>query len=150
MLGIQQGAATIKFGPTASPSDVSLDVHVCELKITFDQATRKPTFGNPKNLVYAGAANVSIIVNFESDNSYSNSSLGGMVANAVFNAVLAATPSTPILYYDLVFDNTAVGVANKRYTGTVSVLEAFRGGEVTQMRTVDITFPVLTIAEATS
>jgi len=147
-MNIYQRKATVKFGATASTTDVSTDVHACTLKVSYDMIDRRGTFGNPLNVQVAGNPNAEIVLKFDSDGAYSGSTIGALVNTAAFTALLAATPYSPVLYYDLVFDGDAASASNKRYTGTVTVPEGERGGEVNSLRELEVSFPVLTITEA--
>lgn len=149
-MGIIQRGATIKFGLSLATADVSDDVHACTLRVSYDEIVRRGTYGTPRNITYPGNANVEFVVNFDSTGLYSGSSLGAMVDSVAFAALFSATPSAPLLYFDVLFDEDAASGSNKRYTGTVSVLEAAKGGEVNSLRQVEYRFPVITITEASS
>ena len=147
-MNIIQQQATVKFGLSASTTDVSADTHACTVKFAFEQIERKGTFANTRNTTYAGNHNIDIVLSYDNDGAYTGSTIGALVNQAVIATALAATPGSPVLYFDLVFDSASVGSANRRYTGTCTVLETQRGGEVNTIRTLEVTFPVITITEA--
>jgi hypothetical protein len=149
-MNIYQRKAIVKFGLTASTTDVSTDVHACTVKVSYDMIDRRGTFGNPLNTQVAGNGNVEIILDFDSDGAYSGSTIGALVNSVAFQAINSATPYSPVLYYDIVFDDAVVGASNKRVTGTCTVPEGQRGGEVNTLRQLQVSFPVLTYVEANS
>lgn len=141
-----QREGTVKFGTDAgSLQTVSSEVFACTLKRTFDAVEVKGTFADSRNKTYPGNYQDELTVKFANDGGTGASTLSGLISEAVF----AATPST-ILYFEFIQDASAVGASNQRFTGSVSVLEAMKGGEVGSLREDEHTFPVLTLTRAAS
>lgn len=139
-----QREGIIKFGTTASTVSVATEVHSAILKRTFDSVEIRGTFANSRNTTKPGNFQDEFVVKYDNDGSTTATTLSGLISNAVF----AATPST-ILYFEFVQDlGDAVSATNQRFTGTVSVLEAMKGGEVGALREHELTFPVLTLTIA--
>lgn len=142
-LGTIQREGTIKFGLTASTVSVAADVHAATLKRTFDAVEIRGTFATSRNITKPGNFQDEFIVRYDNDGGQASTSLAGLINQAAWST----TPST-ILYFEFIQDSEAVGSNNQRFTGTVSVLEAIKGGEVGTVREHELTFPVLTLTIA--
>lgn len=142
-LSIIQREGTIKFGLTAGTVTVATDVHSAILKRTYDNIEIRGTFASSRNVTKPGNYQEEFTVKYDNDGTNSSTTLGGLISQAAW----AATPST-ILYFEFIQDVAAVGADNQRFTGTVSVLEALKGGVVGEVREHEITLPVLTITIA--
>lgn len=141
-----QREGTVKFGTSAGTLvTVSDDVTKCRLVRQFDSIERRGTFGNSRNTTVPGNFADSLEVDYYSLGTSAQTTLDGLVSEAVFGA----TPST-VLYFEFVQKSSTVGTDNQRFTGTVSVLEAAKGGEVGSIRQESITFPVLTLTRQNS
>lgn len=139
-----QREGIIKFGLTASTVTVATDVHAATLKRTFDAVEIRGTFANSRNVTKPGNFTDVFTVKYDNDGSQSATSLAGLVNQACWGA----TPSS-ILYFEFVQDlGDAVGTNNQRFTGTVSVMEAIKGGEVGALREHELAFPVLSLTIA--
>lgn len=143
-LSIIQLEGTVKFGTTASTTSVATQVHGCSLKRTFDAVEIRGTFASSRNTTKPGNFQDELTVQFDNDGlAVGSSSLAALIHQVAW----AATPSN-ILYFEFTQDNGAVSTDNLRITGTVSVMEAMKGGTIGELREQEITFPVLTLTMA--
>lgn len=138
-----QREGTIKFGLTASTVSVAADVHAATLKRTFDNIEIRGTFASSRNITKPGNFQDEFVVRYDNDGGQTSTSLAGLINQAAWGS----TPSA-ILYFEFIQDSAAVGADNQRFTGTVSVMEAVKGGEVGALREHELTFPVLTLTIA--
>lgn len=131
---------TVKFGSVSADTDVSADVFACTFRKTYDEIERPGTFASGRKTKVAGNFSEELVVSFANSGTHAAS---GALDALIQNAVWAATPSTT-LYFEFRQFPEAVGATNPKITGTCSVLEAVKGGEVGSLRQTDITLPVLT------
>lgn len=131
---------TVKFGTSSADTDVSNDVYSCTFTKTYDGIERKASFATGRKTTVAGSWSEKLNISFY--NSGTNATSGTLDA-LIANAVWAATPTTT-LYFEFRAYPGAAGTDNPKITGTVSILEAMKGGEVGTERTADLEMPVLT------
>ena len=139
-----QFEGTVKFGTTASTASVASQVHKCELKRTFDAVEIRGTFASSRNTTKPGNFQDELTVAFDNDGTATGST---SMAALIHQVAMSATPSA-VLYFEFIQDSAAVSTDNLRFSGTVSVLEAMKGGVVGELRSQEITFPVLTLTMA--
>lgn len=142
-LSVIQLEGTVKFGTTASTTSSATQVHTCMLKRTFDAVEIRGTFASSRNTTKPGNFQDELTVQYDNDGTAVGSSLSALIHQVAW----AATPSN-ILYFEFTQDNGAVSTDNLRITGTVSVMEAIKGGTVGELREHELTFPVLTLTFA--
>lgn len=139
-----QREGTVKFGTSAgSLVNVHDDVIKCRLVRTFESVERRGTFGNSRNTIVPGNFNDEIQIDYYALGTSAQTTLDGLISEAVFGA----TPST-VLFFEFSQSQDATGAGNQKFTGSVSVLEAAKGGEVGTMRSESLVMPVLTLTRA--
>lgn len=132
-----QGQGIVKLGPGATGSGTAVDYSNFVSKITINyerEAIDLPaTFGLPIKSQVAGAEQDTLDLEFYSD----------IATSTVFSELYTAFKTTSAeLYFEVIYNNAAVSVDNKRYSGKCVVLTLPTPTEVGSLRTWSVSYPI--------